>query len=655
MLKPKVLLPAVLIIVLLVTLFDLVRIRSYSTHPTLPAQKIRCEQDQIYFELSHGAENMDWKRLAGTLEYIRGQYDCADFRLVNLIRILYRFGDRIPESTRSEIQETLINFRYWWDEPGGNSMCYWTENHQILFSSAEYLIGQRYPDAVFSDGLTGLAHQEKAKQRIFQWLELRWNYGFSEFNSSVYYKEDIGALINLIDFAENEDLSMKAKIIMDLLMYDVASQQVNTLFVSASTRAYARNRTGRSGSRLGGLPEYYWGSGQGIQAGIMYGMMTTANYTLPPVMVEIAKNPDPSVMKHSFGLDIPELKKEGFFGGDTASLMMQLGGGAFSNAEVVRNTLRFVRRNRMFSNAFLTDFRWLDFSLLNWLHLEPAAVRLANPRSNGVAMQRGNIYTYRTGDYSLFSIQNHHPGTYGGQHHVAGMNIGGAFGVFHTHPMLDNQPSGEGVGYGYLPHVTQEKNVSLAMYCPPKNRGLARPVFPDCTFAYFPVDKFDEMEVRDRYAFGKKGDAYCAFIAKNSLEFRADERRDLMQNGAETFWIIEAGSEIEDGSFGRFRDRILGNRISYDQDHRRLEYRSRGKTYSLKYQGDFMVNGALVSLDYDRYDSPYCQSPRKPDSLLFRFNGKSLRLDFKQLERTEGGEEGVAGWGGAAALRDLTR
>ena len=41
---------------------------------------------------------------------------------------------------------------------------------------------------------------EKARVRAMDWLKMRWNYGYIEFNSEVYYKEDVGALINLIDF-----------------------------------------------------------------------------------------------------------------------------------------------------------------------------------------------------------------------------------------------------------------------------------------------------------------------------------------------------------------------------------------------------------------------------------------------------------------------
>jgi hypothetical protein len=85
-----------------------------------------------------------------------------------------------------EIRQVLFNFRYWWDEPGENSMCYWSENHQILFASAEYLIGQKFPNAQFpNSGLTGTQHMEKARERIMDWLQMRWDCGFIEFYSSV--------------------------------------------------------------------------------------------------------------------------------------------------------------------------------------------------------------------------------------------------------------------------------------------------------------------------------------------------------------------------------------------------------------------------------------------------------------------------------------
>ncbi len=617
---------------------DFIRISSYKPHPLKPQNDIRLEQDQIYRELVNGNTDIDWDRLDGTLEYINGQYDCADFRMVSLIRIIYEFGDQIPESTMKKIRETLFEFRYWWDEPGENSMCYWSENHQILFASAEYLIGQKYPGVVFTaSGLTGKEHMAKARTRALNWLEMRWNYGFIEFYSEVYYKEDIGAMINLIDYANDKEIVEKTKIIMDMLLYDVASQNIDNTFVSVTGRAYSGNRKGGPGVNLGGLAEYYWGNGELIHSGMMYGMVVTKKYTPPPVLKEIARDTNNVVIKQNNGLDIIELKDEGYFGSDNRSMMMQLGMESFTNPEIVRNTLSLMRKASMFTNDFVKDFKIIDFTLLRWLHLEPVIVRAINPQSNGVAIQKANTYTYKTKDYSLYSVQNYHPGTYGDQHHVAGMNIGNATSIFHTHPALEkdvpNQSPNYWVGYGHLPHVAQDGNVSLAIYNIPEKKGLIEKALLDYTHAYFPKEKFDSVHIENNYAFGMEGTTYAAFICKNKLSYRENTTDDLIQDGKRTYWITQAGSREEDQSFAEFCQRILGNKVSFDSTKLVLTYMSKNKEYELEFGKEFLLNKKPVNVNYARYDSPYCYAEKKAETITYKFNGKSLLLDFYNLKR----------------------
>ena len=136
------------VFIIITVIADFVRNESVKPFPQRPDKKIEKKLDQIYLSLINGEEHV-WKDMDTTLEYINSQYDCSDFDLVNLIRIIYEYGDKIPKETKSKIDSTLLNFRYWWDEPGENSMCYWSENHQILFTSAEYLAGQKYSDIVF--------------------------------------------------------------------------------------------------------------------------------------------------------------------------------------------------------------------------------------------------------------------------------------------------------------------------------------------------------------------------------------------------------------------------------------------------------------------------------------------------------------------------
>jgi len=627
-----------LLFILSTVALDYRRNSSYETIAERPDQAIKMEQNNIYYELSNDSTDINWSRLAGTLEYIRGEYDCSDFRLVNLVRILYDFKDRIPKSHLAQIEEVLFNFRYWWDEPGENSMCYWSENHQILFASAEYLIGQLYPEKIFpNSGLSGRQHMEKARIRALDWLKMRWDYGFIEYYSSVYYKEDIGALINLIDFAEEEEIVNKSRIIMDLLFYDVASQSMGSMFSSVSGRAYKGNRIGRGAAKFSGLTDYLWGSGEEIGPHMMYGMMRSKKYTLPAVLKEIALDSSTVIIKQSNGLDLSELKEEGFYGSDNRSMMMQWGMEAFTNPEVVRNSLAHIRNCNMFSNESLGDFKILNYKMLHWLHLEPAAVRFINPQSNGVAIQKGNTYTYKTKNYSMYTVQAHQVGDYGDQQHVFGMNIQGLFSIFHIHPALEKgvnrQSPNYWVGYGHFPHSAQDRNVNLSIYNLPEKKGRMEADLLDYTRAYFPSADFDTLVMEGRYVFGKKGDTYCAFIGARDFEFRDEARDDVIQHGKKSFWITEAGSASEDLNFEAFTERIRNKQVSFDPASLVLHYESDHRVYELEYAGEFRVNGKVVDTSYPRYDSPYVKGEKKDKTFTFEFNGFSLFLDFENQIR----------------------
>ena len=606
--------------------------------PRRPTEKIKIEVDQVYYELVKDSFNLEWNRLDGTLKYVKSEYDCSDFRLVNLVRILYEYGDRIPADYMKKIEDVLFNFRYWWDDPGENSMCYWSENHQILFAAAEYLIGQMYPDQVFPvSGLTGKEHMEKAKIRVFDWLEMRWNYGYIEYYSNVYYKEDIGPLINLIDFAEDDTLVKKCEMILDLLFYDIAAQSLDTLFISVSGRAYKNDRTGLVDGDFGGVTNYYWGDGKEIEPGIMYGLMVTEKYQLPPVIREIANDKRNVIIKQSNGLDLKELKKEGYYGTDNRSMMMQWGMEAFTNPIIIRNSIKHIRNTNMFSNDFVSDFRYINFFLLRWLHLEPTVSRILNPQYNGAAIQKGNTYTYKTKDYSIYTVQSHQPGEYAGQHHIFGMNIGSHFAIFHNHPAREKDSNASSpnywTGYGHFPHSVQDKNVNLSIYTIPRKKGIMELPLLDYTRAFFPTELFDTAYIDGNFAFGKKDGTYCAFITSDSLAFRDDAKDDLILKGKQSFWITEASSSSEDGSFDAFTARIMKNRVVFNSKKLILTYISRDKTYELTFGKDFKLNDSVIDTEYSRYDAPYVNAEKKDETITFNHNGKSLFLDFKNLIR----------------------
>lgn len=624
-----------LIIAAIITVVDLFRIFSYDVYPSLPAEAIRTSENEIYADLVSGNTTVNWEQLHPTLDFIGKQFDTSDFKMVNLVRILYEFDDQVPSETREKIDSTLLNFRYWMDEPGENGICYWSENHQILFASAEYLVGKRYRDQRFrNSGMMGSEHAEKARQRILKWLELRWLYGFTEFYSGVYYIENVAALLNLIDHSGDEEITTKSKIILDLLFHDIATQSFRGMTVSVSGRAYESNRKGGANQTMNGITDFLL-RGKELPPSMVFALGHTVNYTIPPVFKEIARDTTHAIIRQSNGLDMLELKEEGLLGSSNNDMLMQWGMEAFTNAPVIQHSMSYIKEHRMFSNQFLKEFRYLDFSLLTIFSLHSPLSKWLQSATDGKAIQRGNTYTYRTADYSLYSVQRHHPGDFADQHHVAGMNIGNHFSVFHTHPARrEDDPAHSpnyNVGYGRLPHVAQDENVSMAIYHVPGRPGFMEKYLLDYTYAHFPIHQFDTVQFRGHYLFGKKENVYCALIGSSDFSLEGDAT--AIQPGRKNAWIMEAGSTSDEKSFDDFVERVMANPVHFDEEQLILTYTSRGKTRVLQFKGTFSIDGQPIDLDYPRFDSPYARAERKPEHLLFEWNGAVLFLDFYNGQR----------------------
>ncbi|MDR2686445.1 MAG: hypothetical protein LBB75_01735, partial [Oscillospiraceae bacterium] len=72
---------------------------------------------------------------------IGGRFDCSDFRMQSLLRLQYSHIGAIRAASpggADRLERIFLNAKYWMTEPGEDSMCYWSENHQILFAVAEY-------------------------------------------------------------------------------------------------------------------------------------------------------------------------------------------------------------------------------------------------------------------------------------------------------------------------------------------------------------------------------------------------------------------------------------------------------------------------------------------------------------------------------------
>ncbi len=230
--------------------------------------------------------------VARTIEGINRRADCSDFYMVGLLGVMDRYMDdpAFPPELKRPLEECVLNFKYWMDEPGSDAMCYWSENHQILFHTCEVLAGQLYPDRTFSNvQQTGRWHQEKGERMALSWLRKRASGGFREWDSNCYFEEDILALAHLADLAEDTQVRELAAIVLDKLLFTMAVNSFQGVFGSTHGRTYTPLIKGGRLESTAGIGRLMWG--MGVFNHHILGTVSLAcaeGYELPSIIQEIA-------------------------------------------------------------------------------------------------------------------------------------------------------------------------------------------------------------------------------------------------------------------------------------------------------------------------------------------------------------------------------
>ena len=172
-----------------------------------------------------------------TLQRIEDREDCSDFTLAALLR-LYALG-LLTGDEAAKIKRAALGFRYWNDEPGTDAMCFESENHSLLFHGCQLLAGRLFPDETFSNTQRkGKELVTIAARRCRAWLDRRERDGFVEFFSSTYLPITTAALMNLVDFSGDADLSRRAAALADRVFVDLATHAFDGVTVAPQGRVY---------------------------------------------------------------------------------------------------------------------------------------------------------------------------------------------------------------------------------------------------------------------------------------------------------------------------------------------------------------------------------------------------------------------------------
>ena len=618
-------------------------------------------------------------------DYMAHRFDCADFRAQMLFKIYKDCNERLNEECKALIRDTFLNFKYFMDEPGDDSMCYWSENHQILFAVSEYLAGQEWPQAVFAnDGKTGAAHMEKATERIDAWMQQRFAWGFTEYLSNNYLAEDLAPMANFIAYSNDCSRVEQMKMIMDILWLDVALHSVNNRFAATSSRMYGNNKMGNFyGNSIRSAMNALWGREQADRIladcslseaekdAIRISLAAKPNhivmcftdivqkgiYTLPEAIRDIALTEECFASRMCCGLSVEEMENEGLIGQAPAQIMMQMGAETFTLPQVIDNTLMYLKTNKMDRNSFLAYFKFLNLSVFKFANWRKIAAK-HDIMPHGISIGKGNVYSYRTPRYVMSTSVCKDINRCGAQEHIWIANIGEFLTLFTTHPAGNGKgrygsSPGYWIGNGRRPMSVQHENVNITVYRLPTEKRLGETGIADMTHAYMPRAFYDELELCGNMVLARKNGVFVALISDGELQFRpfdSDSAKgihkgrqyadrymlsgefDLCRTGGNYHAYITELSDIDRESFAQFKARIRNNKVSFTADGN-VRYQSTFGEMTADFNGSCTLNGQPLQTQFDRYDSRFCRAPRNPAVITADSGKNTLTLDFKACKR----------------------
>jgi hypothetical protein len=467
----------------------------------------------------------DEKEIYKSLDQIESRRDCSDFLTCAMVRYMKLYP--MDEALSARCKEVMLNYRYWMDETGNDGMCFWSENHSLMFFVSAYIAGGFYPEAVFTrSGKTGKEMEETARVRIYDWMKETLKEGFDEFHSGGYTPITFAAILNVVDFGD-EELSALAAKVADRLLHDLALQTFQGVSVAPMGRVYR---------------EVLYPFAQDIQCLInlidpqapdrfseWIIFLATSNYQIPEGLKTLMAEP--------------------------ASLCYDE-----SNASIC------VEKTKHYMLTSVQSKR--EGNSRNWENIYG---------KDGADM--GSFAYVKSLNECFHGTTQFEPGVFGYQQHMWYAALDPAAVVFVNHPGGSCEACSVRPGYwfgnGIMPAIKQVKHVLYSIYRIPFSHPIP------FTHVYWPQSRFKEQKREEGWLAGKAGTGYVAIWCSDELKPYYDQLFDCeyRSDSRDTAYICVCGSQEEFGSLTEFLNNCKKMNPVYDKNLGKLKSKDQILTY----------------------------------------------------------------------------
>ena len=463
-----------------------------------------------YLGIEKGNEN---ELILNDLSLINKRFDCSDFLMCGLLRYIHEYG--LPEDLKAEAKNAILNYRYWMTMKGADGMCFWSENHSLMFWFSACDAGLMYPDELFPrTGMTGKELHEYGERRVDEWLDDVLSHGYEEFLSSTYMSVTLAALLNVIDYTKPE-ISEKARKAVDRILEMLSISTFKGAVIAPMGRVYR-----------GVIHPYNecvaaWINAIDETAPHAYGegwlsFLASSSYTFPEGLKKLM---DENIStKYSTGNALVSVEKNESY--------------ILTAVESPREDEGFVRWRNSFNDENVDA-------------------------ENNLFVKSLNECFHGT---SCFQ-----PGVYGYQQHMWSAALSAEAVVFANHPGTTSEEAELRPGYwngnGIMPAIKTGQGEISVIYSIPENHPIS------FTHLYLPQHRFSSVIFSGNWIFLSAGEGYLAIWVSGKLVPYSDmmATSELRLYSRASAYYVRAGKK-SDESFESFMDRMKKLNVEFSEE-----------------------------------------------------------------------------------------
>ena len=464
----------------------------------------------------------------------------SDFEYEQLVRILL-FAPGVYDSTILPVLRPV----HYWVNYNDTLDCYWSENHMAQWMSSHWLLHEYY----------GIPADSSLRNRLVHFLNLKIQYGYYEFYSSVYNPYCLAGLLNLADFSQDtvvKNLAIKAS---QVLMKDFLTL-ANDKGVSYPTagRNYSDKYDQPYGQNHNDVIWLLSGMGPMPQGSSHCGaFLSTTTVPLDSVILSWVPILD-TVYIRGHSLDVGYALNSSQDSVDR--IVFQWSAGEYFNPQYAEASFVLISDSDLWNNQVFSVFKPLSTISPSSV---PGLAQYLYTASYSSILCSDTIAVFKHNSVTLSSVQDFWPGYWGYQQYPCVANVE-TTAVFTASGVVDSIWGNRSADNENddLPYIKQVKNVALEMYRPLPKSTLITASNPTVSLHWRNGD-FTEVRNDNLWLLGRVDNNYVGVRRSCVGTINGVWACDLTPGSS---WVIIVGDSGMYGSFNNFQAVIDSSKFS---------------------------------------------------------------------------------------------